>query len=104
MQISALSVEYIRVPVASTLNGAVINPTTDAVQMAFPLHGVAPITADWKTATWETDTVVTPNVYYARCLVGPGQTVLATGFYDVWVAITDNPEVPRRNAGTLNVV
>lgn len=104
MQLPATSLEYVRVPVASSSGGVPVNPTADPVQMAFPLHGVAPVASDWQTASWETDATVTPNVYYARLLVGPGQLVLPVGAYDCWVAVTDNPEIPVRKAGMLTVV
>jgi hypothetical protein len=105
MQLSALSLEYVRVPVSATLSGVATNPTTDTVQMAFPATGVDPVAGDWKAATWEPDTSVTPNVYYARCLVGPGGTVtLAVGRWDVWLKVSDNPEIPARKAGLLQIV
>lgn len=104
MQKSVLSLDYVRVPVSAVSAGLPINPTSDQVQMAFPVHGLDPVAGDWKTAIWETDATVTPNVYYARCLVGPGGTVtLSVGTYDVWCKVTDNPEVPARNSGELQV-
>lgn len=105
MRMSVLSVEYVRVAVAATSNGAAINPTADTVVMAFPAHGTDPVNGDWKSASWETDATTTPATYYARCLVGPSQTVaLSVGQYDVWARISDNPEVPARKAGTLEIV
>jgi hypothetical protein len=103
--LSALSLEYVRVPVSATANGSVVNVSADVVQMAFPASGIAPVVGDWKAASWETDaTHPTGPVYYARCLVGPSGTVaLAAGTYDVWAKITDNPEVPARKAGVLFV-
>lgn len=103
MQLSVLSTEYVRVPIAATSSGATVDPTGDTVQMAFPVHGVDPVNADWKAASWETDATITPHAYYARCLVGPSQVVLAAGTYDVWVKVTDNPEIPARLAGQLQV-
>ncbi|HXF71143.1 MAG TPA: hypothetical protein VNO79_00850, partial [Actinomycetota bacterium] len=66
-------------------------------------------TADWKAASWETDTSVTPNRYYARVLVGgqgTGATIeLAPGVYTAWVRITGNPEKPvLRAPNALEVV
>lgn len=102
--ISTLSLEFVRVPVQATVNGELVNISGDFVQMAFPVAGVAPVAGDWKGAGWETDPTVTPNVYYARCLVGPsGSITLAAGMYDVWLKITDNPEAPVRKAGQLRV-
>lgn len=98
--LSVLSLEYVRVPVSATESGAAVNPTSDAVTMAFPPLGTRPATGDWKTAEWE----IAGSTYSARCLVGPGGTVtLPTGQYDVWVKVTDNPEVPAMPAGQLTV-
>ena len=95
---SALSTEYLRYPVSAVVNGVAINPTTDVVQFAFPLTGVAPST--WLTGSWET----VSSTYFARVLVGPTGGVFAPSAgvtYDVWVKITDAPEVPVRKVGTL---
>ena len=102
--ISALSLEYVRVPVAAKQAGAVVNPTADTVTMAFSAAGVDPVAGDYKTASWETDATTTPSTYYARCLVGPAGTVtLAAGTYEVWVKVTDSPEIPVKRSGTLIV-
>lgn len=101
LRISTLDTEYIRVPVAAKEAGAVVDPTGDTVQMAFPLAGVDPVSGDWKTASWET----AGTTYYARCLVGPtGDVTLTDGLYDAWVKVTDTPEVVVRKAGQLQVV
>jgi hypothetical protein len=103
---SAQSTEYVLVAVSARENGALIDPTSDTVQMAFPVHGVAPVSGDFKSASWETDATVTPAVHYARCLVGPGvgaAVALTVGDYEVWVRIVDTPEVPVRRAGRLHV-
>ena len=85
-------------------SGAAVNPTADTVTMAFTAAGVDPVPGDYKTSTWETDATTTPSTYYARCLVGPAGTVaLAAGTYEVWVKITDSPEVPVKRSGTLVV-
>ena len=98
-KVSATSLEYVRVRIEATDAGVDVDPTPDAVQMAFMSNGSAPGTADWYAASWEADTTITPNVYHARCLVGTGGTVALTAdTYTVWVKITDNPEVPRLRA------
>jgi hypothetical protein len=103
-RIDSTSKEYVRVPVEATNNGLVVNPTADTVEMAFPAVTVDPAGGDWKAATWETDSTGTPVRYWARCLVGPGGTVtLAVGLYDVWVRITDAPEIPVKKSGQLEV-
>jgi hypothetical protein len=44
------------------------------------------------------------GIYYAQALVGPGSSsILAVGFYDVYVKVTDNPEVPVIRAGLLEI-
>lgn len=93
LEISSQSRQYVKVPVAAKLAGAAVNPTGDTVQMAFPFTGADPAT--WYAAAWETDSTSSPATYLARTTVGPGGTaVLAVGTYDVWVKVTDSPEVP----------
>lgn len=104
LRISALSLEYVRVRVSATNAGAAVDPTGDTVVMAFTAEGVAPVSGDWKTASWETDATTTTDSYYARCLVGPSGTVtLTAGAYDVWVKVTDSPETPVMRAGNVEV-
>lgn len=95
----ALSTEYVRVAIATS---PAADPTSDNIQMAFPVTGVNPVLGDWKSATWETD----GTTYYARCLVGPapGVVTLAEGLYDVYVKVTDNPEVVVRQTGALAIL
>jgi hypothetical protein len=100
MQISSLSVEYVEVPVAFTVAGVVTSPTGDTVQLAFPLAGVDPVGGDWVSGSWEAG----GPPYIARTLVGTGGKVLAKGNYDIWVKVTDSPEVPAKKAGFLKVI
>lgn len=97
---SALSLQYIFVPVRARFNGTRYDPSTDVVKMAFPLTGVDPITGDWKTADWETR----GSTHYARCLVGPtGAFVpVADTQCDILVKVTDNPETPVIKADTVS--
>lgn len=96
----ATSLQY--VPVIVTAVGA--NPTTDPVAIAFTTPGTDPQSGDWKTASWNTTVTLGTNQYEAQCLVGPGGTVtLATGSYQIWVKVTDNPEVPQLPAGMLTI-
>lgn len=97
---SAASLEYIRVAVSASEAGVAVNPTADAVQMAFVAVDTVPISGDYVAATWEVDN----GTYYARCLVGPGGTIaLAADHWDVWVEITDTPEIPARKAGRIRI-
>jgi hypothetical protein len=103
--IPAGSLEYVQVPVHAESSGAQINPTTDAVHMAFLPGSQAPEAGDWKSGSWDTDATTTPTTYRAQCLVGPSGTVTLTrGTYAVWVKITDSPEVPMRPVGSLKVI
>lgn len=99
-EISVKSLEYVKVQITATRNGAAVDPTPDTVKLAFPAVGTDPTT--WYTGSWETAS----GIYYARCLVGPGGTVtLAEGYYDVYVQVTDSTEVPVKKAtDTLQVV
>ena len=90
---SSVSRQYVKVPVSARLAGVSVDLTADSVQMAFSAVDSDPST--WYVATWETDSTTTPAVYLARILVGPGGAVtLADGVYDIWVKVTDSPEVP----------
>lgn len=102
----ALSTEFVRVAIGAVEDGLSIDPTTDSLQMAFPLTGVKPGVSDWKSATWETDSGTTPVTYYARALVGPtGVVTLTAGaLYDVYVKITDSPEIVVRDTGALAIL
>ena len=95
MRVSALNLSLIRAKVTVREAGALVNLTPDVVQLAFPVHDVAPVGGDWKAAAWETDATANPTNYYARTNVGPGGTVtLVAGLYDVWVKLTHGTEVP----------
>lgn len=102
LTLSMLSLEYVRVRVSATVAGSPVNPTGDPVQMAFITPGAVPGPGDWNTAGW--DTAPTGGVYTAQCLIGPGGTItLPAGVYAVWVKITDNPEIPVRQAGAIRL-
>jgi len=98
--LSVLSTEYVRVPVAATVAGAPYDPRGDVVQFAFVADGVNPVSGDWHTGLWDGGN----NPYVAQCLVGPtGGVALAVGVYNMWVKITDNPEIPVRLVGQLMI-
>lgn len=91
----ATSLEYVAVNVTSTVAGVRVDPTADSVFMAFKTDGDYPASGDFVTASWETNSTTTPATYTALCLVGPGgTTTLTAGTYQVFVKITDNPEIP----------
>lgn len=96
----ATSLQY--VPIIVTAMNA--NPTGDSVAIAFTAPGADPQPSDWNAAGWDASADVGVNQYLARCLVGPGGAVqLAVGAYQVWIKITDNPEVPVLPAGYLTI-
>lgn len=102
---SALSTEYVRVPLTATESGSEVVPTADVVQMAFVSPGSDPVSGDWKAATWETDSSTSPTTYVVRCLVGPsgGVVTLTEGLYDIYVRVADNPETVVRRAGAVAI-
>lgn len=102
-RLSSLATMYVQVPVSAKEAGLPIDPTGDAVTMAFT-RGADPESGDWKTASWDTDPTTTPDTYLAQCLVGPsGAVTLGRGLWDVWVKVIDSPEVVIVPAGQLEV-
>jgi hypothetical protein len=97
--VSALSKQYIRVIVkAKDENGVDIVIGSDVVEFAFMLNGNDPASLDWKTGAWGAANV-------ARIMIGPGTAaaLVAGNQYQVWVRVTDNPEVPVLKVDALNV-
>lgn len=83
------TLEYVRV----TVSEGGVDITGDDVQLAFVVEGTAPVELDWEDADWE----VGGPPYVASILVGPGGVLeLTEGKYEVWVRVTDNPEIPVR--------
>ena len=103
---SQLSLQYVGVPVKTTLlTGALNDPTSLPVQMAFmPTATQVPQSGDWQTAVWAT---VSGNVLYpyaAYCLVGPGGTItLGIGTYVMYLKVTGVPEIPVQITGQLQI-
>lgn len=99
LTVPAASTQYLKVPISATVNGGVFNPSADNVSFAFPRPGVAPST--WFSGSWET----VSGTYYARVLIGPtgGVVTLGVGLYNVFVKISDNPESPVVDGGTLEI-
>jgi hypothetical protein len=100
------TVDYL-VPVNATQSGAAYNPTSDTVQFAFmPTPAQVPGSGDWVTGAWDADPSSILYPYNAKVLVGAGASgaaVLGIGTYQVYVEITDNPQVPVVIAGQLQV-
>lgn len=105
LQIPALSLQYVRVRVGSRQAGTAVDLDGYTVQLAFTAVDVAPVSGDWKTGSWDTDTTTNPDTYHARCLVGPaGAVTLTAGTYAVYVKVTATPEIPVLRAGLMEVV
>ena len=98
-QIHTGSTEYLRVAIATTVNGAVVNPTSDTVAFSIVADGSA--VGAFTTGSWETDVVSGVTTYYARILIAAG--TYAAGDYRVFVKVTDSPEVPVVEAGKIRV-
>ncbi len=96
LQVSSTSTAYIRVPISEATGG---DPTGDPVTFAFPEPGTEPTI--FYSGSWDT----LAGVHFARCLIGPvgGVVALVAGFYDIYVKITDSPEVPVLLSGLLEV-
>jgi hypothetical protein len=102
--IDALSTEPYQVAVDGRINGVPVNVTGDVVQMAFMPSGVKPSSASWQNCTWETITGAGETIYVADCQIGPnGGLVLASGTYTVWAKVIDNPDIPVREVGLLQI-
>ena len=96
LQVSSLSKQYVTVPVAEVITGG--DPTSDNVALAFPAVGSEP--SAFVAGQWVTEA----GVYYAQALVGPGTSaILPVGYYDVYVKVTDSPEVPVLRSGLLEI-
>lgn len=93
VQISTISVEYVRSTVREIVAGSPVNPTGDAVAWAFLAPGSAPTASTtFYAGSWDSG----GPPYVARCLIGPspGVVQLKAGTYQAWIQVTDNPEVP----------
>jgi hypothetical protein len=101
LTISALSKEYVWVPVTVTeADGDPADPTNADVEIAFVPADSDPTDLDWLEAEWET----VDTSYYAKVLVGPGSSIVTLEpdtTYDVYVRVSDSPERPVLRAAPL---
>lgn len=74
------------------------DPTSDAVYIACVAIGTDPVTGDWKTGSWD----IVDDDYTAKIMFGTDIS-LDAGQYDVYIKITDAPEVPIIRVGLLTV-
>lgn len=89
--------EYVRFLVRARLEGKHYDPTDDLVEFSFPTSGSQP--TDWESGAWET----VGRDFYALILVGPSAVALTPGDYDVYVRVTDSPEVPVHFVDKLRI-
>lgn len=107
LEISSASAPiYVKSAVRLRQSGAAVDPTGYTVQAAFlDDPDAAPVSGDWKTASWETDSTTSPATYYARCLVGAsGAVTLVAGVYTMHVKVTGSPEMPVLKCGLVKVI
>ena len=100
---SVLSTAYVQVPVTAFGTAGTYNPTGDTVQFAFtPVTYPVTEPSSWATGLWAT---FPGPAYWALCLVGPasGGTALSIGSYQIWLKITDSPEVPVLQPSLLKI-
>jgi len=89
LEMPAIAVEYLKVPIIAEKAGVTYNPTSDPVSFAFSLTNSA-VGLSWRAGSWETVTRPDGDIeYVARCLM-PG--TLAVGPYVTWIKIVDAPE------------
>ena len=103
---SVLSTQYQQTLVQVTSVSG-YNPTSDAVSWAFTNASAYPQLPpgddDWNPGEWVT---YPGDQYWAQVLVGPanGGVALATGLWQAWLKITDDPEVPVQTPFLLQIV
>jgi hypothetical protein len=103
----ATSLAYVDVPIKSrTADGYYYDPTHDAVVMAFidTTTTADPQASDFVTAQWSGTPGLKGQVL-ASCLVGPGGafTGVKGKVYNIYVKISDTPEVPILQSDTLTI-
>jgi hypothetical protein len=95
LHLPAASTEYVKVTITSDVTlGA------QPVEFAFLATGDPDADTTWHTASWAGDAGTTRA---ARLLAGPGAVELAAGWWTLWVRVTDDPEIPVREAGPLKI-
>lgn len=96
--ISSQSREYLRYWVKAKVNGLDYDPTADNVEFACPVAGGTPTV--WISGIWEE----VEGSFFALGLIGPGTGMtLSAGEYDVYIRITDSPEVPVKKVDRLKI-
>lgn len=94
--LSALTREYLRLDVTSEDDLA-----GTGVEVAFVALGQDPAEIDWVTAdSW----AIEDSTWRARILIGPGGTTdPGQGDHQIWMRLTDTPEIIVRRTDTLTL-
>jgi hypothetical protein len=91
--LSSATLESVEVPITCD-----VDPTSDVVEFQLCATGTEPADDTWKTGTWhptKTTTAVSP-------LIGAGGVLTPTpGRWQLWVRITDAPEIPVLHSGAI---
>lgn len=94
--------------IAATESGLAVNPTTDAVTVAFTNNGATPGgsgSAAWRTASWETDNTGPAPAYDVVVAIGSSATgALRPGIYQVTAKVTHSPTIPWIDCGRIKIV
>lgn len=106
---SVLDTDYLAYPIVIIgPTGQHLNPTADPVSFAFMPNpaNANPGTSDWKPGSWYTSI---NGGYTAQVLVGPANggvvpVPVGAGLWNVWIRVTDNPQVPIWQIDTLQLV
>lgn len=102
---SVLSTQYQQTLVAVTSVSGDYDPTSDTVSWAFTNANAFPAVSpsEWNAGSWVT---YPGDQYWAQVLIGPanGGVVLATGLWQAFLKITDDPEVPVLQPFLLQIV
>lgn len=94
MRIAFESAPYIKFSVAATTPaGVTLDVSGDVVEFSFVVPGTRPIT--WHTGFWAGGNAVIQ--------VGVGVIPLAAGRWEVWLRVTDTPEIVAGKYGELVV-
>jgi hypothetical protein len=101
---SSLSTQYVQTLITVTSESGDYDPTSDTIAWAFTNASAFPAAGPsaWTDGEWVT---YPGDQWWGQILVGPtGAVTLATGTWQSWVRITDDPEVPVLQPFLLQIV
>lgn len=101
LSISSLSTEYVHVVITVVDLTNPVDVSTSTAELAFPFGAANPADGDWVPALLSGSS---PRLV-AKVLIGPRSSLVLAGgrTYGVWLRLTDSPEQPVYQAGTLSV-